>query len=90
MLKKAYVEITNRCNLSCAFCPKTKREARTMTAEEFTRILDRLCGRVSYVYLHVMGEPLLHPQLGQLMALCDERGMKGKKSSQGQRIAPLL
>ena len=64
MLKKAYVEITNRCNLSCAFCPKTKREARTMTAEEFTRILDRLCGRVSYVYLHVMGEPLLHPQLG--------------------------
>ena len=76
MLKKAYVEITNRCNLSCAFCPKTKREARTMTAEEFTRILDRLCGRVSYVYLHVMGEPLLHPQLGQLMALCDERGMK--------------
>ena len=39
MLKKAYVEITNRCNLSCAFCPKTKREARTMTAEEFTRIL---------------------------------------------------
>ena len=23
-----------------------------------------------------MGEPLLHPQLGHLMALCDERGMK--------------
>lgn len=25
MLKKAYVEITNRCNLACSFCPKTKR-----------------------------------------------------------------
>ena len=76
MLKKAYVEITNVCNLSCAFCPKTKRAPRTMTAEEFARILDRLRGHVSYVYLHVMGEPLLHPQLAELMALADARGMK--------------
>lgn len=29
MLKKAYVEITNRCNLACSFCPKTSaRRAR--------------------------------------------------------------
>lgn len=76
MLKKAYVEITNVCNLSCAFCPKTKRAPRTMTAEEFARILDRLRGHVSYVYLHVMGEPLLHPQLADLMALAEVRGMK--------------
>lgn len=76
MLKKAYVEITNRCNLSCSFCPKTKREGRTMTADEFALVLDRLRGHVTYVYLHVMGEPLLHPQLGQLMALAEERGMK--------------
>ena len=76
MLKKAYVEITNRCNLSCSFCPKTKREMRTMTADEFALVLDRLRGHVTYVYLHVMGEPLLHPQLGQLMALAEERGMK--------------
>lgn len=76
MLKKAYVEITNRCNLSCSFCPKTKREMRTMTADEFALVLDRLRGHVTYVYLHVMGEPLLHPQLRQLMALAEERGMK--------------
>lgn len=76
MLKKAYVEITNRCNLSCAFCPKTKREGRTMTADEFALVLDRLHGHVAYVYLHVMGEPLLHPQLAALMAMAEERGMK--------------
>ena len=29
MLKKAYVEITNRCNLACSFCPKTRRAPRT-------------------------------------------------------------
>ena len=66
MLKKAYVEITNRCNLACSFCPKTKRAPRTMSAQEFDLILSRLEGYVQYVYLHVMGEPLLHPELTTL------------------------
>ena len=68
MLKKAYVEITNRCNLACSFCPKTKREPHTMSAQEFGLVLSRLEGYVQYVYLHVMGEPLLHPQLAEILA----------------------
>ena len=55
MLKKAYVEITNRCNLACSFCPKTKRAPRTMSAQEFDLILSRLEGYVQYVYLHRAG-----------------------------------
>ena len=47
MLKKAYVEITNRCNLACSFCPKTKREPRTMSAQEFGLVLSRLVGRAA-------------------------------------------
>ena len=58
MLKKAYIEITNRCNLRCSFCPGTKRVPRTMTPAEFDLVLERLTGQVEYVYLHVMGEPL--------------------------------
>ena len=76
MLKKAYVEITNRCNLACSFCPKTKRAPRTMSAQEFDLVLSRLEGCVQYVYLHVMGEPLLHPELSALFALAKARGMK--------------
>lgn len=76
MLKKAYVEITNRCNLACSFCPKTKREARTMRASEFERVLEKLEGQVTYLYLHVMGEPLLHPQLDEILHLAAARGMK--------------
>ena len=56
MLKKAYVEITNRCNLACSFCPKTKREPRTMSAQEFGLVLSRLEGYVQYVYLHAFAE----------------------------------
>ena len=76
MLKKAYVEITNRCNLACSFCPKTKRAPRTMSAQEFDLVLSRLEGYVQYVYLHVMGEPLLHPELPTLLALAKARDMK--------------
>ena len=76
MLKRAYVEITNVCNLRCAFCPGTRRAPRTLRPDAFALVLDRLRGRVSYVYLHVMGEPLLHPQLAELLDLAAARGMK--------------
>ena len=35
---KIYLEISNRCNLRCAFCPGTKRTPRTMSREEFYRL----------------------------------------------------
>ena len=76
MLKKAYIEITNRCNLRCSFCPGTKRAPRTMTPAEFDLVLERLTGQVEYVYLHVMGEPLLHPQLEELLGIAAELGFR--------------
>ena len=87
MLKKAYVEITNRCNLRCAFCPGTGRPARAMAPEEFARVLDQLRPYVSYVYPHVMGEPLLHPRLGALLALAAEREMKVCLTTNGTLLA---
>lgn len=76
MLKRAYVEITNVCNLRCAFCPGTRRAPRFMTVEEFRTITQKLRGTVSYLYLHVMGEPLLHPQLGELLEVAAEGGFR--------------
>ncbi len=76
MLKRAYVEITNVCNLACSFCPGTKRDKRFMTPEEFSCIAGKLRGDVQYLYLHVMGEPLLHPELGKILAAGAERGFR--------------
>ena len=76
MLKKAYVEITNICNLRCAFCPGTARAPRVMAPDEFSTVLDKLRGRVSYIYPHVMGEPLLHPKLGELLEIAAAHGMR--------------
>ena len=41
MYNKVYVEITNICNMSCSFCHGHKREARQMSREEFSLILDK-------------------------------------------------
>ena len=87
MLKKAYIEITNRCNLRCSFCPGTKRAPRTMTPAEFDLVLERLTGQVEYVYLHVMGEPLSHPQLAELLSLAAAREMKVCITTNGTLLA---
>ena len=87
MLKKAYIEITNRCNLHCSFCPGTKRAPRTMTPAEFDLVLECLTGQVEYVYLHVMGEPLSHPQLAELLALAAARERKVCITTNGTLLA---
>lgn len=58
--KKIYIETTNVCNLSCNFCPKTKRKAGFMTREEFEVIVNKIKGYTNYIYLHLMGEPFLN------------------------------
>ena len=56
--KKTYIEITNVCNLSCDFCPKTKRTPKFMSTSDFTKILDDIKPHSKYIYFHVKGEPL--------------------------------
>ena len=76
MLKKAYLEITNVCNLDCAFCPGTRRTKRFMSLEEFKILSARLRPHTDYLYFHLMGEPLLHPELGAFLAHAGDLGFK--------------
>ena len=62
---RVYLEITNICNRSCSFCPGTAREPRMISTEEFGRAVTALHPYTDYVYLHVMGEPLCHPELSE-------------------------
>ena len=75
-LNRAYVEIGNICNLSCSFCAGTRREPRQMTEEEFRFVLTALQPHTDYLYLHVMGEPLLHDLLGRFLEIAGELGFR--------------
>ena len=70
--RKVYVEISNLCNLSCAFCPGTKRSPGRMTAERFSRLLPKLKPYTQYLYFHLMGEPLCHPELKAFLELAKD------------------
>ena len=76
MYSKAYVEITNICNLHCSFCHGTKRDLKRMSFGEFARIADSLRGITKYLYLHVLGEPLTHPMLPAFIEYANKLGFK--------------
>ena len=76
MLQRAYVEIGNICNLRCTFCPAIRRAPRQMTLDEFKIIIDRLRNVTKTLYLHVMGEPLCHPYLGEMIRLAGKMGYR--------------
>lgn len=74
--RKIYLEITNQCNLRCAFCPGTRRERGVMEEEQFVRLLDKLVPWTDFLYFHLMGEPLSHPKLPRFLELAGERDFR--------------
>ena len=71
--KKVYVEITNRCNLSCSFCIKNKRIPQDITIANFKHILTKLEPFTNHLYLHILGEPLLHQNIQELITLASKK-----------------
>ena len=75
--RQAYVEITNSCNFSCSFCPSPslKRPRAFMDPMLFARLVPELKELCDQVYLHVLGEPLLHPRLALFLEMLEEASL---------------
>jgi radical SAM protein with 4Fe4S-binding SPASM domain len=76
MFQRIYIEITNTCNLNCSFCVKNNRIAKLMNRNEFNHVLDEIKGYTNHVYLHVQGEPFLHPDLRLFLDDCYNKEFK--------------
>lgn len=85
--QKIYLEISNVCNLNCSFCPGTNRPPRVMTEPEFSELLPKLCPWSDYLYFHLMGEPLCHPNLNRFMQLAGDAGFKVIITTNGTLLA---
>ena len=83
MYSRVYVEITNICNMRCSFCHGHGRKPRRMRREEFGKVLDRLDGVTDYIYYHLMGEPLTHPELPEFLKMARERGFRSVITTNG-------
>lgn len=72
--KRVYIEITNVCNLKCSFCLPHNRENKFMSFDEFKFILSKIEPYTKYIYLHVKGEPLLHPDVDKFIQYAYNQG----------------
>ncbi|MCM0649742.1 radical SAM protein [Clostridium swellfunianum] len=84
--KKLYIEITNICNLRCEFCPVTRRSGEFMGIELFNNILEQVRNYTDHIYLHVKGEPFLHPELDKFIDSAENYGLKVNITTNGTLI----
>lgn len=82
-MKKVYIEITNVCNLNCDFCPKTLRKPQFITLDEFKHILKNASYFSKNIFFHVMGEPLLHPELKNFLDVAYKEEMNVNITTNG-------
>jgi len=72
------IEITTRCNLSCAFCEHTSHppELLDMPFEMYEKIIDEFAEKGgSSVKLCYLGEPLLYKNLGKAIKYAKDKGI---------------
>lgn len=74
--RKVNIEITNICNLQCSFCPEVERPKGMMSLDTFRTVISQVSKVTRLVTFHLMGEPLVHPELKQFLDLCEERDLK--------------
>jgi MoaA/NifB/PqqE/SkfB family radical SAM enzyme len=78
-----FVEITNACNFKCTWCPDEIMDRRRgfMKKAKVFRLLDEVAlkrawlGPLYPVKLHQMGEPMLHPDLAEIVGYAESRGV---------------
>ena len=83
MYSKVYVEITNQCNRDCSFCPGTARAPGMMSLEEFSVVAEKLRGVTKFLYYHLMGEPLTHPALPDMIRKASQLGFRSIITTNG-------
>lgn len=71
------IEPTNICNLDCSFCPvkKTNRAKGFVKLGFYKKVIDQISQqkRLKVLWLNKDGEPLLHPQIDELISYAKKK-----------------
>lgn len=85
-LKKIYLEITNGCNLNCDFCIKNKRKITNISFDNYKYIIDKIKDYTDEIYLHVLGEPLMHREINDFIDYAYNKGLLVNITTNGYLI----
>jgi radical SAM protein with 4Fe4S-binding SPASM domain len=84
------VELTNYCNLKCPVCPtglgSLQRKPQAMDPAIFERLMDEVGHYLLTMSLWAWGEPLLHPELADILRIAQNRGINTLLSTNGQNL----
>lgn len=84
--KRIVVEPTNACNLACQYCGNKDmvRPASYLSVAMYERLLDEMVALdIPRLTLHTIGEPTLHPRIGELVRMAADRGRVAVLSTNG-------
>jgi len=92
-----HIEPTNVCNLRCVMCPRDQQERPEgyMDFSLYKAFLDELDTLgTELIYLHLFGEPTLHPRIFDMISYAKVKGIDVAMSTNGttldERITRLL
>jgi radical SAM protein with 4Fe4S-binding SPASM domain len=84
------VELTNYCNLKCPVCPtgigSLQRKVQAIDPDIFERLMNEVGHYLLTMSLWGWGEPLLHPQLSDILRIIQNRGINTLLSTNGQKL----
>ena len=85
-LKRIYLEITNRCNLNCTFCIKNNRKINDISWSDYQYIIDKIKYDTEEIYLHILGEPLMHREINEFIKYAYQNGLLVNITTNGYLI----
>jgi MoaA/NifB/PqqE/SkfB family radical SAM enzyme len=84
----AHLIPTRRCNLSCAYCNEYDRVSNPVPTAEMLRRIERLAALGTGIVTLSGGEPLLHPNLDELILSVRRHGMIATIITNGYLLNP--
>ena len=79
-MEEINIEVTSHCNKACSICPMRDRYKKDiiplgyMDIDLFKRLVDECVNFRPELNLHKDGEPLMHPQIGEMIKYAKDMG----------------
>src|SRR5271155_5151258 len=84
----AHIIPIRRCNLACTYCNEYDDVSKPVAVDVMLERLDRLAALGTNIVTFSGGEPLLHPELDQLISHVRRRGMMAGLITNGYLLTP--
>lgn len=81
--EKIYIELSDICGLKCDFCPSVKGIRGAMSVEDFSKIAQKVAGKGRIYALHLLGDPLVLPNLAEFITVAKAHKMPLELTTSG-------